>query len=54
MLVPFAAQSMLLMLIATAIITYEQVFRLSAPPISRAWPDWVRRTRRPVAHQPAS
>jgi predicted metal-binding membrane protein len=54
MLVPFAAQSVLLMLIATAISSYEQVFRLPAKPISRAWPDWVSRTRRPVAHQPAS
>jgi len=54
MLVPFAAQSMLLMLIATAIITYEQVFRVWARPISRAWPDWIPRTHRPAAHQPAS
>ncbi len=54
MLVPFAVQSLLLMLIAAAIITYEQVFRSSARPISRAWRDWIPRTRRPAAHQPAS
>jgi predicted metal-binding membrane protein len=54
MLVPFAAQSLLLMLIATAISTYEQVFRLSAQPISRTWPDCIPRMRRLVAHQPAS
>jgi hypothetical protein len=54
MLVPFAAQSMLLMLVVTAIITYEQVFRLSAQPISPVWVDWIPRTRRPAAHQPAS
>jgi predicted metal-binding membrane protein len=54
MLVPFAAQSMLLMLVVTAIITYEQVFRLSAQPISRTWLDWIPRMRRPMPHQPAS
>jgi hypothetical protein len=42
------------MLIAAAIITYEQVFRSSVRPISRAWRDWIPRTRRPAAHQPAS
>jgi predicted metal-binding membrane protein len=53
MLVAFAAQSLLLMLIATAIITVEQVLRAPIRPPCIAWPDWIRRTRRPMAQQPA-
>ena len=53
MLVAFAAQSLPLMLIATAIITCEQILRAPVRPRRIAWPDWIRRTRRPMAQQPA-
>jgi predicted metal-binding membrane protein len=54
MLVAFAARSLPLMLIATAISTREQVLRAPLRPRRLAWPDWIMRTRRPVAQQPAS
>jgi predicted metal-binding membrane protein len=53
MLVTFAAPSLPLMLIATAIIICEQVLRAPVRPPRTAWPDWIARTRRPTAQQPA-